>query len=67
MKAFDVWAPSLEAVVKKGAIAAKTPSEAAAGVQVLGLMVVNAVQVEDVLFGTGAVAASKLLDPSLAA
>ncbi|WWC85796.1 uncharacterized protein L201_000663 [Kwoniella dendrophila CBS 6074] len=56
VKAYDVWKPSLEAVVKAGAIGCETPSKAAQGVQVLGLMVVNATQVEDVLFGSGKVA-----------
>lgn len=59
VRAFDVWKPSLEAVVKVGATACATPAEAAKDVQVLGLMVVNAVQVEDVLFGTGEVASGE--------
>lgn len=59
VKAFDVWKPSLEAVVKAGATAAETPAKAAEGAQVLGLMVVNAAQVEDVLFGAGEVASGK--------
>ncbi|WVW81780.1 hypothetical protein I302_103777 [Kwoniella bestiolae CBS 10118] len=56
VKAYDVWKPSLEAVVQAGAVGCETPPKAAEGVQVLGLMVVNAVQVEDVLFGSGKVA-----------
>ncbi|WVF66042.1 hypothetical protein IAT40_000780 [Kwoniella sp. CBS 6097] len=56
VKAFDVWKPSLQAVVGAGAQEAPTPADAARGVQVLGLMVVNAQQVEDVIFGKGEVA-----------
>ncbi|WWC58105.1 uncharacterized protein I303_100640 [Kwoniella dejecticola CBS 10117] len=56
VKAYDVYKPSLESVVQKGAKGFDTPAEAAQGVQVLGLMVVNATQVEDVLFGEGKVA-----------
>ncbi|WWD22500.1 hypothetical protein CI109_106993 [Kwoniella shandongensis] len=56
VKAYDVYPPSLEAVAKAGATPAKTPAEAATGIQVLGLMVVNAYQVDDVLFGSGRVA-----------
>ncbi|WVQ93674.1 hypothetical protein IAU59_000750 [Kwoniella sp. CBS 9459] len=56
VKAFDVWKPSLQAVVAAGAQEAPTPADAARGVQVLGLMVVNAQQVEDVIFGNGEVA-----------
>lgn len=44
----------------KGATPAKTPKEAATDVEVLALMVVNAQQVEDVLFGAGEVAKSRL-------
>ena len=56
LKAYDVYSPSLEASVKAGAIAAATPRDAATGARILGLMVVNAIQVEDVLFGAGGVA-----------
>ncbi|OCF36280.1 hypothetical protein I316_02154 [Kwoniella heveanensis BCC8398] len=56
VKAYDVWKPSLQAVVGAGAQEAPTPADAAKGVQVLGLMVVNAQQVEDVIFGKGDVA-----------
>ncbi|KAK8845549.1 hypothetical protein IAR55_006264 [Kwoniella newhampshirensis] len=56
VKAYDVYPPSLEAVAKAGATPFKTPAEAATNVQVLGLMVVNAYQVDDVLFGAGRVA-----------
>ncbi|OCF59669.1 hypothetical protein L486_02341 [Kwoniella mangroviensis CBS 10435] len=56
VNAYDVWKPSLEAVVSKGTIGCATPAKAADGVNVLALMVVNAAQVEDVLFGSGKVA-----------
>ncbi|CAD6572108.1 MAG: tRNA-splicing endonuclease subunit sen54, partial [Tremellales sp. Tagirdzhanova-0007] len=56
VRAYDVYPPSLAAVVEAGATRASTPREAATGVRVLGLMVVNAAQVEDVLFGAGGVA-----------
>ncbi|OCF44113.1 hypothetical protein I317_02067 [Kwoniella heveanensis CBS 569] len=56
VKAYDVWKPSLQAVVGAGAQEAPTPADAAKSVQVLGLMVVNAQQVEDVIFGKGDVA-----------
>lgn len=51
-----MYAPSLEAAVKAGAEPCATPAEAG-NVDVLGLMVVNALQVEDALFGSGQVAA----------
>lgn len=56
VQVYDVWAPSVEAAVAAGAKASPTPAEAAKGAQIIGLMVVNAVQVEDVLFGAGRVA-----------
>lgn len=59
MKAYDVYAPSLEAAVKAGAEPCSTPAQAGE-VDILGLMVVNALQVEDALFGAGQVAACKL-------
>ena len=59
VQVYDVWAPSVEAAVAAGAKAAPTPADAARGAKVIGLMVVNAVQVEDVLFGAGEVASSK--------
>lgn len=43
-----------------GAVRCANPAEAATDVQVLGLMVVNAAQVEDALFGSGKVVDSKL-------
>lgn len=60
MKAYDVYAPSLEAAVKVGAEPCATPAEAG-NVDILGLMVVNALQVEDALFGSGQVAAGMFL------
>jgi len=62
VKAYDVWEPSLKAAVEKGATKAVTPKEAATDVEVLALMVVNAQQVEDVLFGAGEVAKSEYID-----
>ena len=51
-----MYPPSLAAAVKAGSTPAATPRDAAKGVQVLALMVVNALQVDDVLFGSGGVA-----------
>ena len=48
--------------MEKGATKAVTPKEAATDVEVLALMVVNAQQVEDVLFGAGEVAKSEYID-----
>ena len=62
VKAFDVYAPSLAACVKAGCASTASPREAAAGVQVLALMVVNAAQVEDALFGAGGVAEGEGLE-----
>lgn len=56
VKAYDVYKPSLEAAVKVGAEPCATPADAG-NVDILGLMVVNALQVEDALFGSGQVAA----------
>lgn len=56
VRAYDVYPPSLAVAVKSGSTPAETPREAAKGVRVLALMVVNAIQVEDVLFGAGGVA-----------
>ncbi|KAK4685757.1 hypothetical protein P7C73_g4380, partial [Tremellales sp. Uapishka_1] len=56
VKAYDVYPLSLALAVSKGAIAASSPKEAARDVNVLALMVVNAVQVDEVLFGSGGVA-----------
>ncbi|ORY34220.1 NAD binding domain of 6-phosphogluconate dehydrogenase-domain-containing protein [Naematelia encephala] len=61
IKTFDVWKPSLDAAGKAGAIIVDSPASAATGVQVLALMVVNAAQVEDLLFGSGGVA--EVLEP----
>lgn len=51
-----MWKPSLEKAVAGGCSPAATPAEAAKGVEILGLMVVNVKQVEDVLFGEAKVA-----------
>ncbi|BEI79860.1 hypothetical protein CcaverHIS002_0103890 [Cutaneotrichosporon cavernicola] len=56
VKAYDVYTPSLEKAASLGAVRCDTPAAAAANVQILGLMVVNAEQVQDVLFGAGKVA-----------
>jgi 3-hydroxyisobutyrate dehydrogenase len=61
VQVYDVWAPSVEAAVAAGAKASPTPADAAQGAKILGLMVVNAVQVEDVLFGEGKVASGMSL------
>lgn len=51
VKAYDVYPPSLKRVAEQGAISSSSPRDAAKGVQVLCLMVVNAQQVEETLFG----------------
>jgi len=63
VKAYDVYAPSLDVAVKAGAEPCATPAEAG-NVDILGLMVVNALQVEDALFGSGQVAAGMFPRPS---
>jgi 3-hydroxyisobutyrate dehydrogenase-like beta-hydroxyacid dehydrogenase len=63
VKAYDVYAPSLDKAVSLGAVRCETPAAAASGVQVLALMVVNAAQVEDVLFGAGKVADGTSVQP----
>jgi len=52
---FDAYAPSVNrfAAIGDKAIAAMSPSKAAQGAQILVIMVQNASQVEDVLFGSG--------------
>lgn len=59
MKAFDVYKPSLEKAKEHGIQACSTPAAAAEGVQVLALMVVNAAQVDEVLFGAEGAAAGE--------
>ena len=59
VKAFDVYKPSLEKAKEQGIEACSTPAAAAENVQVLGLMVVNAAQVDEVLFGADGAAAGK--------
>ncbi|ORX34751.1 NAD binding domain of 6-phosphogluconate dehydrogenase-domain-containing protein [Kockovaella imperatae] len=56
VQAYDVWAPSLEKAVQGGCKGCGSPSEAAQGASILGLMVVNVGQVEDLLFGEPRVA-----------
>ncbi|KAL2204816.1 hypothetical protein CC79DRAFT_1399044 [Sarocladium strictum] len=57
VQGYDVWAPSVAKFVASGpadkAIAAESPAEAAKGTTALILMVQNAAQAWDVLFGTG--------------
>lgn len=57
---YDVYEPSIQKFVAGGgkAIAATSPAEAAREAEVLVLMVQNAAQAEDVLFGAGAAAKS---------
>lgn len=49
VKAYDIYQPSVDAVVQRGAIPCSDPKDAAVDVDVLGLMVVNAAQVEDIV------------------
>lgn len=53
VRGFDVRKEALDALEKKGGHAASSPAEAASGVDLLILMVVNDAQVEAVLFGEG--------------
>ncbi|KAH8175175.1 NAD-binding of NADP-dependent 3-hydroxyisobutyrate dehydrogenase domain-containing protein [Sarocladium implicatum] len=57
VQGYDVWAPSVEKFVSSGpggnAIAASSPAEAAKDTAALILMVQNAAQAWDVLFGSG--------------
>ncbi|HWP19732.1 MAG TPA: L-threonate dehydrogenase [Burkholderiaceae bacterium] len=71
----DARAEAREAFAKEGGRVATTPAELAAQCDVVLILVVNATQTEDVLFGTGAVAqhlkpgsvvvASATVDPAL--
>lgn len=63
---YDVYAPSIQKFLAVGekATGVKSPAEAAQGAQILILMVQNAAQVEDVLFGAGK-AADALPDSSI--
>ncbi|KAL9571781.1 hypothetical protein ACKAV7_004105 [Fusarium commune] len=65
VQGYDVWAPSVEKFAASGpsgmSIAASSPAEAANGTAALILMVQNAVQAWDVLFGAGK-AAEELSD-----
>ncbi|KAL7418744.1 hypothetical protein Q5752_006427 [Cryptotrichosporon argae] len=58
VSAYDVYAPFIKRVVQAGATASSSPAHAVQGASTVGLMVVNADQVEDVLFGAGEVAQS---------
>ena len=55
-----MYPPSIEKAVSAGCVAASSPAEAAKGARVLGLMVVNVSQVEDILFGPSQVANGEL-------
>lgn len=57
VQACDLVADKVQALVRDGAIAARTPADAARGAQALVVCVVDAVQTEEVLFGTGGAAA----------
>lgn len=60
VQGYDVAPICVERLVQKGGAAAASPAEAAAGVDALILMVFNAQQIEEVLFGeNGAVANMK--------
>lgn len=65
VQGYDVWAPSVEKFAASGpsgiSIAASSPGDAAKGTAALILMVQNAVQAWDVLFGAGK-AAEELSD-----
>jgi 3-hydroxyisobutyrate dehydrogenase-like beta-hydroxyacid dehydrogenase len=65
VQGYDVWAPSVDKFVASGpsdkAVAASSPAEAAKGTAALILMVQNAAQAWDVLFGAGK-AAEELAD-----
>ncbi|MCJ7872014.1 L-threonate dehydrogenase [Phaeobacter sp. J2-8] len=51
LKGYDIYAPSRDAFAEFGGTACDSVAEAARGVELLVLMVVNAAQAEDVLFG----------------
>ena len=53
LKVFDVVAERAAPLVELGAASASSPKEAAEGSEALVLMVANAVQANDVLFGEG--------------
>ena len=59
VRAYDVYPPSLEKAVAGGCKPCKTPADAVQGASLLGLMVVNVAQVEDLLFGEPGVAAGE--------
>jgi 3-hydroxyisobutyrate dehydrogenase len=58
LKVFDVRAGAAEAFAQSGGTACSSAAELAAGCDVLVSVVVNAAQTEDLLFGSGAVAAA---------
>ncbi len=58
VKGYDIAPAAVQVLVGAGGHAAATVAEAATGADVLIVMVVNAVQAEDVLFGAGGAAAA---------
>jgi 3-hydroxyisobutyrate dehydrogenase-like beta-hydroxyacid dehydrogenase len=60
VQAFDVYPPSLDKAVKGGCVPCASPAETIKDASVLGLMVVNISQVEDLLFGQHQLASGKL-------
>ena len=58
VKGYDIAPAAVERLVEAGGHAATTVAEAASGADVLIVMVVNAAQTEDVLFGAGGAAAA---------
>src|SRR5699024_1756470 len=56
--AFDVQKESLNKVVEKGAIAAKSPADVAKDSDIIFLVLPNAAIVEDVLFGENGISQS---------
>ena len=58
LQVFDVRAGAAEAFARDGGTACASAAELAAGCDVLVSVVVNAAQTEDLLFGSGGVAAA---------
>ena len=59
VRGFDMRSEALAALVESGGKSAKSAAEAADGVEILVLMVVNTAQAQSVLFEAGALAATK--------
>ncbi len=58
LRVFDIRQSAMDAIVKVGATACKSPAELASQSNIIVSVVVNAQQVEDLLFGNGQVAQS---------